>query len=105
MDWILKYWMEVVFGIVCTGFGISFKFILKKIKEQKQESNAIKLGIQALLRGNIISLYNKYIDKGYMPIYERENLEHLTKEYYALNGNGVIHCLVEKLNELPTESQ
>ena len=43
------------------------------------------------------------MEKGYMPIYERENLEHLTTEYYALNGNGVVHSLVEKLDKLPTQ--
>lgn len=103
IEWILNYWIEIVFGLICTGFGIGFKSIFKRIKDQKLESDAIKLGIQALLRGNIITLYNKYMEKGYMPIYERENLEHLTTEYYALNGNGVVHSLVEKLDKLPTQ--
>ena len=51
-EWILNYWIEIVFGLICTGFGIGFKSIFKRIKDQKLESDAIKLGIQALLRGN-----------------------------------------------------
>jgi len=37
-----------------------------------------------------------------MPIHERENLEHLTTDYYALDGNGVIPRLVEEMLALPT---
>ena len=33
------------------------------------------LGLQAILREYIISNYNKYRDKGYMPIYARESVK------------------------------
>ena len=44
-------------------------------------------------------MYNKYTSKeyGYIPIHERENLEHLLKEYYGLGGNGVIPKLEEEM--------
>ena len=59
---------------------------------------------QAILRDRIIQMYNTYyIDKKYMPIYARESLDHMYKEYKALGGNGVIDGLVQKLYSLPTE--
>lgn len=80
-------------GSFCMGFLLNFK----------KRLSATEKGVQALLRSSIITLYNKYIDKGYMPIYERENLDHLYTEYKALGGNGVIENLKEKLDKLPTE--
>ena len=41
------------------------------------------------------------MDRGFCPIYARER-DGLTKEYYNLGGNGVVHKLVDKLQALPT---
>lgn len=61
---------------------------------------------RSTLRNDIIQMYNKYTSEeyGYMPIYERENLEHLTSDYYALNGNGVVPGIVEEMQKLPTDN-
>lgn len=61
---------------------------------------------RSTLRNDIIQMYNKYTssDYGYMPIYERENLQHLTNDYYALKGNGVIPGIVEEMQKLPTDN-
>lgn len=64
---------------------------------------ALKLGVQALLRDSIIASYNKYHDKGYMPIYARENLTRAYEAYAGLDGNDVAHSLYEKIMGLPTE--
>lgn len=98
LDFIIKYWLEMAFGGLVTLCGYLFKCTQK----QKCENLALKNGVQALLRAQIIALYNKYIKIGEMPIYERENLSHLYEEYKKLNGNGVIESLVDKLMELPT---
>lgn len=105
-------WIIVIIGWVISacGFGtIVSKAINKRIDTvseqqtvQKARQNAVELGVQALLRANIISIYNKYMDRGEIPIYERENIDHLYKEYKALGGNGVIESLMEKLTDLPT---
>lgn len=87
-----------------TSFLVTRKIaaIRKRQEEQDTENSALKKGVRALLRANIIAIYNKYIDIGEIPIYERENLEHLYTEYKALGGNGVIEDLIEKLHDLPT---
>ena len=86
-----------VFGTCGVGTAI-----VAYVKIFKNRLSATEKGVQALLRAEIIRLYNKYIDLKAIPIYERENLEHLFVEYKALGGNGVIDSLIEKLNELPT---
>lgn len=86
-----------IFGTCGVGTAI-----VAYIKTFKKRLSATEKGVQALLRAEIIRLYNKYIDLKAIPIYERENLEHLFVEYKALGGNGVIESLKEKLDELPT---
>lgn len=98
-EWIMQYWLEILFGLTTTVFSFVVKKLAKKINEQE----SVKLGVQALLRDRIIQTYTNYNDKGFCPIYARENITALVKEYYNLGGNGVVHSLMEKLDELPTD--
>lgn len=71
---------------------------------QNSALSIIKNATCSTIRNDIIQMYNKYTSKeyGYIPIHERENLEHLLKEYYGLGGNGVIPKLEEEMKQLPT---
>ena len=61
-------------------------------------------GIRALLRADLIRLYNKYHDDlGYCPIYVRQSLEDEYQQYHALKGNGVGTNLYNAIMALPTE--
>ncbi|MED9905288.1 MAG: hypothetical protein UFG06_14050 [Lachnospiraceae bacterium] len=65
---------------------------------------ATRRGIRALLRADLIRLYNKYHDDlGYCPIYVRQSLEDEYQQYHALKGNGVGTNLYNSLMALPTE--
>lgn len=64
---------------------------------------AVKRGLQALLRAQLINDYNKWHDKGYAPIYARQNFENCWKQYHALGANGVMDNIHELFFELPTE--
>lgn len=65
---------------------------------------AMRKGIRALLRADLIRLYNKYHDGlGYCPIYVKESLEDEYKQYHTLKGNGVGTNMYEALMSLPTE--
>lgn len=90
-------------GVSFTGTIAGFKILWSKIECQKKAQRAIQDGVQSLLRDKIIALYNKYSELGYMPIYEKENLQHLFEAYKALNGNGCIDNLKKDMDELPTE--
>ena len=73
-----------------------FKYIMAQIK-------GIKLGVQALLRAQMIAEYNKWEDRGYAPIYARQNFENCWQQYHNLGVNGVMDDLHKKFLELPTE--
>lgn len=105
LDFILKYWIEIFFTIVVSGFGFTYKKIVEKIKEGERKQVAIEEGIQALLRERIIQNYNIHMDKGFCTIHSMEDIEALYTQYTALGGNGTVKSLIDKLKELPTEEQ
>ncbi len=78
-------------------------WIYKKIKKNDNETNAVKLGVQALLRSQMINDYNKWLDKAYAPIYARENFENCWRQYHNLGANGVMDDIHEKFMALPTQ--
>lgn len=80
------------------------KYMLNQIKQNRRDTEAVKLGLQALLRSQMISDYNKYSEKGFAPVYARDNFENCWKQYHSLGANGVMDDLHEKFLDLPTEA-
>lgn len=77
-------------------------YIFAMYRQKKKENDALKAGLQALLRDRIIQAYNHYVqDKGWIPIYAKESIDACYKSYEALGDNGVIDSLMEQLSELP----
>ena len=83
---------------------IIVKYMLNQIKQNRKDTEAVKLGLQALLRSQMISDYNKYSEKGFAPVYARDNFENCWKQYHSLGANGVMDDLHEKFLDLPTEA-
>lgn len=40
IDWIIKYWLEVGFGLLISIVGFGVRWIAKKLKEEYQEQNS-----------------------------------------------------------------
>jgi hypothetical protein len=104
-EWLIKYWLQVIFGAILTGIAWCLRIMSTKLKRKLSEQEAIKLGIQALLRDRLIQSYNHYIEKGFCPIYALENINALYTQYHALGGNGTVTEILVKLKALPTEIQ
>lgn len=83
----------------------AFRFLHVQIKrnreENREETKAVKLGIQALLRGQMIAEYNKWSERGYAPIYAKENFENCWQQYHSLGANGVMDGIHTKFMQLP----
>lgn len=86
-------------GIPAGLFGI----LWKKVQLSKKENKAVMKGIQALLRAQMIADYNQYKEKGYAPIYARDNFENCWRQYHDLGVNGVMDDIHNKFMALPTE--
>lgn len=93
-----------LFGIPALIAAI-FKYLHTLVKKNTADTKAVKAGLQALLRSQMISDFNKWEDRGYAPIYARESFENCWKQYHSLGVNGVMDNLHDKFFELPTEPQ
>lgn len=99
VEFVIKYWMEFFFGLIISGMGVIGKLLYNQHKKNK----AIELGVQALLRNGIVESYNKWEEKGYCPIYARENAVRMYVPYHTLDGNDVATDLLEYLKNLPSD--
>lgn len=80
--------------------------IQNDIRRIIKKAGVMRKGIRALLRADLIRLYNKYHDDhGYCPLYVKQSLEDEYKQYHTLKGNGVGTQMYNALMELPTEPQ
>lgn len=98
-----------IYQVLCvlsvpTAIMAVYKMMIRQIKDVRAQNDAIKLGLQALLRAQLIADYNKWSEKGYAPIYARENFENCWRQYHALGANGVMDDIHERFRDLPTKS-
>lgn len=84
-------------GVLVSAGG----YFIKRFKANEQKTEAVCLGVQALLRDRLINLYNTYSEKGYAPIYIKENFENMWKQYHNLGVNGVMDELHNSFMSLP----
>lgn len=97
MDFILKYWLQFLFGLISAIMG----YILKKIFGLYKKQKAVENGVQALLRNELIKGYREYETKGEMTILDKENIDHMFEEYKNLGGNGTVAKMYSDLLKLP----
>lgn len=93
---ILKWLIPAVCGGVLT-WAVTY------IKLRKRRDSALEDGLQCLLRAEIIRNHDKYLDKGYCPIYAKEALKRAYAAYHALHGNDVATGLYNEVMALPTD--
>lgn len=77
--------------------------INKEVDLLKEDSTKTNAGLQALLRSELIAIFNKWTEKGYAPIYARENFENCYQRYHELGANGVMDDIYHKFYDLSTE--
>lgn len=100
-EFIVTYWLEALFTLLCSVFALLFKRLFKRIKENKERQNAVEAGLQALLRNELIKSYREYEAKGEISILDKENMEHMFTEYENLGGNGTVAQMFKEILSLP----
>ena len=76
-------------------------YLLGVIKKEKTQNEALK----CLLRSNITSKYYVYKELGYVPRYERENVNYMYAQYKAMDGNSYIDIIIVDFNKLPMKEE
>lgn len=104
-DFVIRYWIQVLFGLVMGGAGTAYKVLTKRIHRQASDQKALKDGTQSLLRSEIIRCYDIYMERGYISIHGLESVLAMYEAYHALGGNGTVTKLVEELKELTVKTK
>ena len=103
LTYIAAHWLEWVFAVCLAILTAAWRAVSARIKVEHEKNEAIAEGVQSLLRESIVTNYNRYLDKGYCPIYAKESLRRMYKAYHALGGNDVATQLYKEIMELPTD--
>lgn len=102
-EWIARYWLEWLFGLAIALLTWAWRHLSRKVDQRKKEDEAVKAGVQALLRAQMVNDYNKWMERGYAPIYAKDNFENCWINYENLGENGVMSGLHKTFMELPTD--
>ena len=77
----------------------------KELASIKEKLSKVADGTQDTLRDRILSSYYKCLEKGYRTEYDIENVNHMNKDYLALNGNTFVAECIEKFKNIPTQKE
>ncbi len=96
-------WYQIISILGVPSVATILVWFYRIIKKSNSQYTALKLGLQAMLRSQMINDYNYWSEKGYAPIYARENFENCWQQYHSLGANGVMDDIHEKFMALPTK--
>ena len=96
IDFIMKYWLEFIFGIALTSLSYCYNQVKRKLKEQE----LVKEGLVAILHDRLCQSCLYFIAKGEINLTELNNIEKMYDAYHKLGGNGTGTELYERVLEL-----
>ena len=100
-DWITKYWVEWLFGIVIAGITWAIKRLSTRIKKEQAENKALRDGMKSLLRINIEKECEKCQREKWCGPVKRSSIVDMYTSYTGLGGNGSVTSLVDQTLALP----
>ena len=65
LEWLARYWLEVLFSGVLAGGGYLIRRLWKKQQEEEARQKSIKEAIIALLRAELVHAYYHYYERGW----------------------------------------
>jgi len=118
-EFILRYWIVVVFGGIVAILTWNINFIKKhiilyferkddkidKIAEDmeivKEELRQQKKTDMLILRDRLNQILRYYLEKGYCSMDERDNIAKMYEQYQLRGGNGAMQEFMDRLCSLP----
>ena len=105
LSYIGAHWLEWLFALLLAVLAGAWKKVSDRLKLEHDKNEAVAEGVQALLRESIVSNYNRYLEKGYCPIYAKESLKKVYHAYHNLKGNDVATSLYKKVLDMPEDTE
>jgi hypothetical protein len=87
-EFIVKYWLQCVFGVIVTALATAYGSLVKKFKAEKAKNAAIENGLRGILRIQILDTYDKCVAEGRtISISRKDAIVQIYSSYKAL-GDG-----------------
>lgn len=64
LDWIIRYWVQWLFGLICAALMAGYRRLAKRVKEQEEERKAIKAGLLAILHDRLYAECSRCLAQG-----------------------------------------
>lgn len=100
LDWIIRYWVQWLFGLIGAALLAGYRRLVKQEKERK----AIKDGLLAILHDRLYAECSRYIAQGSIDTDGLRNMDYLYRSYHALGGNGTGTELYNRAKALPIKN-
>lgn len=101
MQFITGHWQEVAVALVIAGLTAGFRTLWKRVKTQKDETDAVKEGVKSLLHDRLYQACTHYVAQGWIDTESLHNLDYLYNAYHRLGGNGTGTNLYNRAKALP----
>ena len=102
IEWVVKYWLQWVFGLIIAGLTAYCRHLSKAVKAEREKQAALREGMRSLLKRQIIMDCEQAIAQGYCPAATKDPIEDMYCSYHALGGNGVVTSIKAQMMDLPT---
>ncbi len=94
-------WEAVLRWAVSFVLGSLATWAITTIKHHRKKEKAEEAGVCCLLRAYIIEQNEKWVKRGFCPVYAKEALKRAYASYEAMGGNDVGTRLYEETMALP----
>ncbi len=101
LEFIARYWIEVLFGLAVAAMGVGYRRVTKRLREYA----ALKAGMLAILHDRLYQICRSHIHKGYVTVGELGNIERLYNAYHDLGGNGTGEEIYGRVMRLPLQKK
>lgn len=105
-DFVAKYWLEFVFGIIVAGLSAAYGSLVRKFKAEKAKNAAIENGLRGILRIQILDTYDRCVENGRkISISRKDAIVSIYQSYVALGDHvdDTIKQLYEELIHMTIE--
>lgn len=102
---VLPYFLNIASGIILAVATYTISKVRTDKEDKDKQAKALSDGVVALLRESIVENYNKYLERGYCPIYAKESVKRVYTAYKNLGGNDVATELYHKILSMPEEEE
>lgn len=89
---IMNYWIEILLTAITSLIIYVFR-----------QYAGLRNGLEALLKNEIVRIYETYSKLGYCPSYMKENANEIYVNYNKLKRNDMATSMINELYKLPNE--